>query len=243
MLMVIFLLLLLFVPLIHLLRGVCDRGGGKHEEGMSAPVPPPLLGAGNNGESSDSGPHTWSPPDTRELSCVLAGGGDDDSTAKKYCVRDSNRKAASAALLKTVVDRCSAFVARLAREHPHHPVAVRLAERFEPERMMESLPNSEFTAHSENKGEKIALCLTPQKDAPSAQLIDDHTLTFVALHELAHVGTVSTEDHGDDFWRNFRYLLVCAKEQGVHEPMDYRSNPVLYCSMQINDNPFFSRKE
>lgn len=197
-----------------------------------------MLGGGAGG--ADDGPHNWAPPDTRELSCVIAAGGGGGG-GNKYCVRDSSRKTASAALMKTVVDRCSAFVARLAREHPHHPVAVRLAERFEPERMMESLPNSEFTAHSENKGEKIALCLTPQKDAPGAQLIDDHTLTFVALHELAHVGTVSTEDHGDDFWRNFRYLLVRAKEQGVHEPVDYHANPVLYCSMQINDNPYFSR--
>jgi hypothetical protein len=197
-----------------------------------------MMGGGDGG--ADDGPRNWAPPDTRELSCVIAASSS-SSAENKYCVRDSSRKAASAALLKTVVDRCAAFVTRLAREHPHHPVAVRLGERFEPERMMESLPNSEFTAHSENKGEKIALCLTPQKDAPGAQLIDDHTLTFVALHELAHVGTVSTEDHGDDFWRNFRYLLVRAKEQGVHEPVDYRTNPVLYCSMQINDNPFFSR--
>lgn len=207
-------------------------------EPMSMPEQDSNHGDGDgNGKSTDD-KFYWSKPDTRQLTCVIAG-----ANGQRYCVRDTKNKQAAASLLGTVVTRCTEFVQRLAREHPHHPVAIRLRERFEPERMMESLPNSEFTAFSENKGEKIALCLTPKKDdaAPNAPLIDDHTLTFVALHELAHVGTVSTEDHGPDFWRNFAFLLFNAQEQGIHDPVDYRTHPVKYCSMQINDNPLFSR--
>lgn len=186
-------------------------------------------------------PAAWSPPDTRQLSCLAVPG----SAAGVACVRDRPNKEAAAALLATVVDRCAAFVARLVRDHPHHPSSARLRERFEPARLMETLPRSAHTAFSENKGEKVALCLTPEKDAPVAAggLVDDHTLFFVALHELAHVGTASIEDHDDDFWKTFAFLLSCAEEQGLHDPVDYRKRPARYCGMQISDNPLITRRE
>lgn len=219
-----------------LLLGVVVLGGGLWYRQVLSSKEPLRAAAGGGGDNADK--FYWSKPDTRQLTCVVAG-----PNGQRYCVRDTKNKQAAAALLGTVVARCAAFVARLAQDHPHHPVAIRLRERFEPERMMETLPNSEYTAYSENKGEKIALCLTPKKDdaAPNAPLIDDHTLTFVALHELAHVGTVSTEDHGEDFWRNFTFLLENAQDQGIHASVDYRIHPVQFCSMQINDNPLFSR--
>lgn len=191
----------------------------------------------NNNNKNTDDKFYWSKPDTRQLTCIVSG----PDGGQRYCVRDTKNKQAASELLGTVVRRCSAFVERLALDHPHHPVAIRLHERFEPERMMESLPDSEYTAHTENKGEKIALCLTPKKDdASSSALIDDHTLTFVALHELAHVGTVSTENHGPDFWHNFTFLLQCAQDQGIHDSVDYRVHPVTYCALQINDNPLIT---
>ena len=45
--------------------------------------------------------------------------------------------------------------------------------------------------------------------------------------------------HGDEFWQNFKFLLINAKAMGIHEPVDYKKNPINYCDMEIHDNPYF----
>ena len=56
-----------------------------------------------------------------------------------------------------------------------------MAKNFNPRKISEILPTSEFTAYSENKGEKIAFCTTTTKNG--SKLIDENTLTFVAIRE------------------------------------------------------------
>ena len=98
------------------------------------------------------------------------------------------------------------------------------------------MPTSELTAYSENKGEKIAFCLTKTKH--SSKLIDINTLTFVAIHELSHIMTTS-EGHKQEFWKNFKFLLEQAKSAGIHKPRDYKKEPQKYCGMTIKDSPAF----
>jgi hypothetical protein len=100
----------------------------------------------------------------------------------------------------------------------------------------ETLPTSELTAYSENKGEKIAFCLNTTKEGN--KLIDRNTLTFVAIHELAHIMTTSI-GHKQEFWENFKFLLIQSKEFGIHNPEDYKKSPKEYCGLTISDNPYF----
>ena len=102
---------------------------------------------------------------------------------------------------------------------------------------METLPTSSYTAYSENKGEKVAFCLNKDKE-DNDNLIDESTLTFVAIHELSHVMTKSI-GHKSEFWSNFKFLLECAKESGIHNPVDYKKEPQQYCVMKIHDNPYY----
>ena len=102
------------------------------------------------------------------------------------------------------------------------------------------MPTSTYTAYSENKGEKIAFCLNKKKENEN-NLIDEHTLTFVAIHEMAHVATKSI-GHKQEFWDNFKFLLENAKECGVHIPRDYKNDPVEYCGMDIHDNPYYDHE-
>ena len=101
---------------------------------------------------------------------------------------------------------------------------------------MKHLPTSELTAFSENKGEKIAFCLNTTKEGN--KLIDINTLTFVALHELSHIMTVSI-GHKQEFWQNFKFLLQNAKIAGIYDPINYKKNPKQYCGMNIHDNPYY----
>jgi hypothetical protein len=121
-------------------------------------------------------------------------------------------------------------------KHPEDPRVKRLVEGFNPKKISETLPTSELTAYSENKGEKLAFCLNTTKNGN--KLIDVNTLTFVALHELSHIMTESI-GHKQDFWQNFKFLLTNAKDAKIYQPVDYKKNPKQYCGMTINDNPYY----
>jgi hypothetical protein len=155
-------------------------------------------------------------------------------------VRDREKVEAAADLLAKTTEKCRQLVQYMQEKHPDNPVTQRLVAGFNPQRVVETLPTSEYTAYSENKGEKIAFCLNPKKKGDVNDLIDEHTLMFVAIHELSHVGTKSI-GHKTDFWENFKFLLENAKAAGIHEPVNYKETPAEYCSMDIRDNPFYDR--
>ena len=167
-----------------------------------------------------------------QLKCIVS-----TVDGEKYCVRERDRLQDAADLLANVTNKCKDLVEYMKDTYPDDERVQQLVERFNPKTIMETLPTSEFTAYSENKGEKVAFCLNKKKDDDSA-LIDDHTLMFVSLHELTHVMTAST-GHGEDFWENFKFLLEGAKEAGIHDPMDYKKKPTSYCGMTIRDNPYY----
>ena len=122
-------------------------------------------------------------------------------------------------------------------KYPDRENVQRLVNGFNPKKIYEILPTSEYTAYSENKGEKLAFCTTKQKKNGS-ELIDRDTLLFVGIHELSHIMTVSV-GHEPEFWKNFKFLLELAKEANIHQPYDYKKNPIEYCGMMITDNPYY----
>lgn len=173
--------------------------------------------------------------DQFQLKCVIS-----KVDGNTYCVRDREKVDAAADLLAKTTDKCKQLVQYMQKTHPDNPITIRLVKGFNPQRVVETLPTSEFTAYSENKGEKIAFCLNPKKKGNVDELIDEHTLMFVAIHELSHVGTKSI-GHKTEFWENFKFLLENAKAAGIHEPTDYKQKPAEYCSMNIRDNPYYDR--
>ena len=164
------------------------------------------------------------------LKCVIA-----TKNGKTYCVRDTPNLKRSANLLATVSDRMTKLVKYTYSKYPNEDIK-RLYNNYNPDKIVETLPTSEYTAYSENKGSKIAFCLRKYKD--QYKLIDINTLTFVAIHELSHLMTKSI-GHETDFWNNFKFLLKCAVEIGIYQPVDYSNEPESYCGMEIDDNPYY----
>ena len=165
------------------------------------------------------------------LKCVIS-----NVDGNVYCVRERKKIKMASNLLATVTNKCAELVAYTGKKYPNNEKVKRLVLNFNPATFSETLPTSEHTAYSENKGEKIALCLN--KHSNGNKLIDTNTLTFVALHELAHIMT-SSEGHKQIFWQNFKFLIKCAEDAGIYSPIDYKLNPVSYCGMEITDNPYF----
>jgi hypothetical protein len=170
-----------------------------------------------------------------ELKCVIS-----TVDGNKYCVRDRREVKRAANMLAKVATKCKKVVDHMMEKHPDHDCVKRLRDGFNPKKIMETLPTSEYTAYSENKGEKLAFCLNKKKH-DNEKLIDEHTLMFVALHELSHIGTESI-GHKDEFWKNFKFILENAKDAGIHDPEDYKEKPTEYCGMKIRDNPFYDVK-
>lgn len=170
--------------------------------------------------------------DLFNLRCIIS-----TVDGNKYCVRERSRVNEAADLLAQTVYKCKKFVLFMVKTHPNNEITQRLVKGFNPQQIQETLPTSEHTAYSENKGEKVAFCLNKSKNN-NTRLIDSNTLMFVALHELTHIGTASV-GHTPEFWSNFKFVLENASDANLYNPVDYKKEPVGYCGMTISDNPYY----
>jgi hypothetical protein len=100
------------------------------------------------------------------------------------------------------------------------PPVRRFLERFNSDVFVENDMQSRDTSYSENKGQKIVVCLRDKTKAPQYPLIDANTIMFVILHEMAHLMT-ETIGHTQEFWSNFRRILGDASQLGLYSPVNY----------------------
>ena len=165
------------------------------------------------------------------LKCVIS-----EVDGNRYCVRERKRINEAADILATVVNKCEKVIEHLKKKYPQNEGVERLVKKFNKNNIVETLPTSELTAYSENKGEKLAFCLNKNKNG--TKLIDINTLMFVALHELSHIMSLSI-GHTDEFWSNFKFLLENASDINIYNPVDYKKKPQDYCGLEITDNPYY----
>ena len=169
--------------------------------------------------------------DAFNLKCIVS-----HVDGNKYCVRETSRIQETADLLATVTEKLKTLVSIAHKEYPRRENIQRLYKKFNPKKINEILPTSKYTAYSENKGEKLAFCTTTTKQGNA--MIDENTLTFVAIHELAHIMS-KTIGHNDEFWKNFKFLLQIAVKNKLYDPVDYGKKEKEYCGMKITDNPYY----
>ena len=169
--------------------------------------------------------------DAFNLKCIVS-----DVDGNKYCVRERAKLQLAADLLANTTQKLRKLVAYLGKTFPDRANCKRLVDNFDPQTVKEILPTSEYTAYSENKGEKLAFCTTTTKKGD--KLIDPNTLMYVAIHELAHIATKSI-GHTQEFWQNFKFLLQNAVKIKIYNPENYKKKNKNYCGMKITDNPLF----
>lgn len=154
---------------------------------------------------------------------------------KEYLVRNREDKQDAADLLANVGKRLNKLVKSLAIAMPNDGRIQRLENRFKPEKISETISNTNHTSYSVNKGEKIVFCIRSKDE--KEELIDINTILFVGIHELAHVMTESI-GHTDEFWNNMKLLLKFAVKKKIYEYVDYNAQPVPYCGTTITDSPY-----
>ena len=170
--------------------------------------------------------------DVFNLRCIVS-----TVDGKEYCVRERKNVTKASNLLARTTEKLEYLVENLGQRYRDRENVKRMVKNFNPTTIKETLPTSEYTAYSENKGEKLAFCLNKKK-SNNENLIDSNTLTFVAIHELGHIMTESV-GHTEEFWNNFKFLLENAVELKLYTPVDYKKEPENYCGMDITDNPYY----
>ena len=171
--------------------------------------------------------------DIFQLKCIMS-----TVDGDKYCVRERKNIQHASNLLATTTDKMKKLVIYVNEKYPDKDNVNRLVKKFNPKKIVETLPTSEYTAYSENKGQKIAFCLNKKKENNN-NLIDENTLMFVALHEMAHVASKSI-GHNTEFWDNFKFLIEEATEAQLYNPIDYSKENQEYCGMNITSSPYYN---
>lgn len=155
---------------------------------------------------------------------------------KEYLVRNMDNKEAAANTLASIRTKLEALCKLMKEKYPDDESVKRMNSRFNPDNITEAGKNNQYTSYSVNKGEKLVFCIR-QKDKDET-LVDENTLTFVSIHELAHIMTKSV-GHTPEFWANFKKLLKEAVDGKLYVQEDYSASPKDYCGIKVSDSPLY----
>lgn len=97
-------------------------------------------------------------------------------------------------------------------------------------KIYENAPTSTYTSYSVNKGEEVVFCLKSKK---TGELHKINLLTYVAIHEMSHIGCHEI-GHTKLFKKIFQFYASEAVKIGIYEYENYDSNPVEYCGMVLS---------
>ena len=156
---------------------------------------------------------------------------------QRYYVRNLPDKQEAADRLSRIRMRLCQLKNILADRFPNKPFVSQLMKNFNctADQFSESTPEAVHTSYTVDK-EKVFMCLRQRNERE--ELVSDNTITFVALHEMAHMGTASV-GHTPDFWNNFAWLLEQAEASNIYEYTDFSAHPVEYCGVHITDSPVY----
>jgi len=165
---------------------------------------------------------------------VKSGHCDKDSDSCETFPQQSVQRAAD--LLATVRRNMEKLVDVLKKEYPKHSGIRLMAQKFQPDKILENEENSGLTTYTLDKGRKIAFCIRDRDG--SHRLHDDiNTLMYVAIHELTHLMEPHhNPNHEGDFMKKWRFVLRIARDKGFWKYHDYVANPIRYCGIVINYN-------
>lgn len=154
-----------------------------------------------------------------------------------YKVQNYNKKGQEAAnLLGKINIYIKQIKDYMISQYPNDKRVIRMKNRLNDIELIEPEHKNDESAYTINKGELMALCLRGKEDK---EFYDMKLLSFVIIHELSHVMSVS-EGHTPEFMDNFRFILKTAEDGGLYKPTNYSNNPVNYCGVDVTHNPFYN---
>lgn len=154
-----------------------------------------------------------------------------EADGRRYIVRklpDSKQAADILARINTSLQR---VVKHMRKKYPNDRSIRRMESNYNPDALSEGGAEVGYTSYSVNKGEKIVMCLRQS----GGEFVDENVLTYVALHELAHLMTKEI-GHPKPFWDNFARIVEEAIAIGVYQHVDFDNQPKPYCGITISSS-------
>lgn len=148
--------------------------------------------------------------------------------SKKYVVLNKEDATDAADLLAEISGRLVKIQKELESKHDEKNIQT-IKDRFNPSNISEGSPDSQYTSYTVNKGEKMIFCI---RDKETKKLHDINLMMYVALHEFAHVISV-TVGHNKEFHKNFNYLLKVAEEMGIYKKLPLGKQQIKYCGLTL----------
>ncbi len=123
------------------------------------------------------------------------------------------------------------FVKFLLKKYSADEGIILLSQRFNPEKLYEGNPYNEEFTYTENKGEKIVICV---RNSDNLQVHSENLVMYPFIHELAHLCDKNFDPtHGENFQKYFKILINEAQIIGLYKPIDFNKHPTKYCNMTI----------
>lgn len=160
-------------------------------------------------------------------------------SSKYDVVQRYGDRAEAARVLGSINAKASMLIDHLS--HQDNLAARNVVAFYRPETLKESDPiwSIGHKAYTNEEGQ-ISICLRHR----GGTFYDEETIWFVFLHELSHVATIhkigEEDHHPPEFWSNFTYILHQAHQLRLYNPVDYAANPIKYCDITIDNNPFYN---
>lgn len=157
---------------------------------------------------------------------------------EEYLVRNASDKQEAANVLARLNIKALELIDKLKDARPDMEMTKRLVKRYDPRALSEGGYESGYTSYSVNKGQSIVICLRDKaddKDTVPGKLEDENVLTYVLLHELAHIATKDV-GHTDKFWAIFKEIVKTAVDIGIYQDRDFSKNPAQYCGINIDSS-------
>lgn len=148
---------------------------------------------------------------------------------KRYVVLNKKDAKKAADLLAEISKRLIKIQTYLEQNHNDQENINTIKDRFNPSNISEGSPDSQYTSYTVNKGEKMIFCI---RDKETKELHDINLMMYVALHEFAHVMSVSV-GHNEEFHKNFNYILKVAEEQGLYQKLPFGKKQIKYCGLTL----------
>lgn len=151
---------------------------------------------------------------------------------KNHLLNNLKDKEKAKDILNSLGKKGDYFVKLLNEKYPSDEGINLMVQRFNPKSLEEGNPFDKDMTYTENKGEKIVMCL---RDSSNLKLHDENLLMYPFLHELAHLCDKNYDpNHGQNFKKYFNLLLKEANECGIYQAIDL-SRPIKYCNMYIHN--------
>lgn len=149
---------------------------------------------------------------------------------RPYLVQKGGTSTQAADQLGKINRDIEALIRHLREKYPKDDRYIRIEQRFDPSAVSEGSAHSGYTSFTIDK-HKVVLCLRQEDDS----FAPPNVVMYVALHELAHMGTKEI-GHPPAYWSLFSDILRESVKLGVYRKQDYAADPQPFCGIVVDSS-------